>query len=99
MSEIKEGQFPIKLETEKHLKYLKELNNHQDELEYWLTEALRLNGIYWGVTAAYLLKHPEIYDSKDITKFILSCQNEDGIYIYIYLYKCLLICIKYLIII
>ncbi|ORX53400.1 terpenoid cyclases/Protein prenyltransferase [Piromyces finnis] len=78
MSEIKVEQFPVKLETEKHLKYLKELNNHQDELEYWLTEALRLNGIYWGVTAACILKHPEIYDFKEMTKFILSCQNEDG---------------------
>jgi len=78
MSEIKVEQFPVKLETEKHLKYLKDLNNHQDELEYWLTEALRLNGIYWGVTAAYILKHPEIYDFKEMTQFILSCQNEDG---------------------
>jgi geranylgeranyl transferase type-2 subunit beta len=43
-----------------------------------LTEHLRLNGVYWGLTALHLLGHPEALSRDQTIKFVLSCQNQDG---------------------
>ena len=43
-----------------------------------MTEHLRLNGVYWGLTALCLLAHPEVLDSKEMIKYIQSCQTEEG---------------------
>jgi geranylgeranyl transferase type-2 subunit beta len=43
-----------------------------------LTEHLRLNGVYWGLTALHLLGHPEALPRQETIDFVLSCQNEDG---------------------
>ena len=50
----------------------------RDELEYWLTEHLRLNGVYWGLTALNLLGHPTVLPRDETINFVLSCQNTDG---------------------
>ena len=47
-------------------------------MDYWLTEHLRLNGVYWGLTALHLLGHPEGLPRDQTIKFVLSCQNVDG---------------------
>ena len=51
----------------------------KDELEYWLTEHLRLNGVYWGLTALCILGKPEVLDRDEMVKYVLSCQTEEGI--------------------
>ena len=43
-----------------------------------MTEHLRLNGVYWGLTALHLLGHPEALPRNETIKFVLSCQNNDG---------------------
>jgi geranylgeranyl transferase type-2 subunit beta len=43
-----------------------------------LTEHLRLNGVYWGLTALHLLGHPEALPRDETINFVLSCQNDDG---------------------
>jgi geranylgeranyl transferase type-2 subunit beta len=50
----------------------------KDEIQYWLTEHLRLNGVYWGLIALHLLGHPDALPREDTIKFVLSCQNTDG---------------------
>ena len=50
----------------------------KDELEFWLTEHLRINGIYWGLTALHLLGHPDALPRDDTIEFVLSCQRENG---------------------
>lgn len=50
----------------------------KDELEYWLTEHLRLNGVYWGLTALHILGHPDTLPRDETIDFVLSCQNENG---------------------
>ncbi|SLM33925.1 type ii protein geranylgeranyltransferase beta subunit [Lasallia pustulata] len=57
------------LHSEKH---------RQDELEYWLTEHLRLNGVYWGLTALHLLGHPHALPRDETIDFVLACQHDDG---------------------
>ena len=50
----------------------------KDELEYWLTEHLRLNGLYWGLTALHLLRHPDALPRTEILDFVFSCLHESG---------------------
>lgn len=55
-----------------------DLRKRKDELEYWHTEHLRLNGVYWGLTALHLLGHSEALPRDPTIQFVLSCQNADG---------------------
>lgn len=66
------------LATEAHVKYIQSLDTKKDELEYWLTEHLRLNGVYWGLTALHLLGRPEALPRQETIDFVLSCQHENG---------------------
>ncbi|KAG8525354.1 uncharacterized protein KY384_008998 [Bacidia gigantensis] len=69
---------PTDLATNAHVKYIQSLNTRQDELEYWLTEHLRLNGVYWGLTALHLLGSPDALPRDATIDFVLSCQYESG---------------------
>lgn len=66
------------LATDAHVKYIQSLDTRKDELDYWLTEHLRLNGLYWGLTALHLLRHPDALPRQDVVDFVLSCQHENG---------------------
>lgn len=37
-----------------------------------------MNGLYWGLTALHLLRHPEALPRDETIKFVLACQNSDG---------------------
>ena len=39
---------------------------------------MRLNGVYWGLTALHLLGHPDALLRHETIKFILSCQHDSG---------------------
>ena len=43
-----------------------------------MTEHLRLNGVYWGLTALHLLGHPDAFPRDETIKFVLECQNANG---------------------
>ncbi|KAK0731804.1 terpenoid cyclases/protein prenyltransferase alpha-alpha toroid [Lasiosphaeris hirsuta] len=68
----------LRLATSVHVKYIQSLDTRKDEYEYWLTEHLRLNGLYWGLTALHLLGHPEALPRAETIDFVLSCQHENG---------------------
>jgi geranylgeranyl transferase type-2 subunit beta len=68
----------LQLATEAHVKYVQSLDTRTTELMYWLTQHLRLNGVYWGLTALHLLGHPEALPRDETIKFVLSCQKESG---------------------
>ncbi|KAL8928188.1 MAG: hypothetical protein Q9208_001898 [Pyrenodesmia sp. 3 TL-2023] len=68
----------LQLVVKKHVEYIKTLDKRKDELEYWLTEHLRLNGVYWGLTALHLLKHPDALPRQETIDFVLSCQHQSG---------------------
>ncbi|OMP81345.1 putative geranylgeranyl transferase type-2 subunit beta [Diplodia seriata] len=76
----KGGQLPdeLQLYIDKHVKYIQSLDTRKDELEYWLTEHLRLNGLYWGLTALHLLGHPDALPHADVLDFVISCLHDDG---------------------
>ncbi|KAI4267932.1 MAG: hypothetical protein L6R38_008032 [Xanthoria sp. 2 TBL-2021] len=79
-AQVAGGNFPneLQLVVEKHVKYIQSLDKRKDELEYWLTEHLRLNGVYWGLTALHLLGHPDALPRDDTVEFVLSCQHDNG---------------------
>ncbi|CRG91249.1 protein geranylgeranyltransferase type II [Talaromyces islandicus] len=64
--------------TDKHVAYIKSLDTRRDELEYWYTEHLRMNGVYWGLHALHLMDHPETLPRQETIDFILSCQTDNG---------------------
>lgn len=66
------------LATENHVKYIQSLDTRKDEYDYWLTEHLRLNGVYWGLVALHLLGHPDALPRAETIDFVLSCQHESG---------------------
>lgn len=68
----------LQLYIAKHISYIQALDTRRDELEYWLTEHLRLNGLYWGLTACHLLGHPDALPREGVLDFVLSCLHESG---------------------
>jgi geranylgeranyl transferase type-2 subunit beta len=68
----------LQLATSAHVKYIQSLDTRKEEYDYWLTEHLRLNGLYWGLTALHLLGHPEALPRTETIDFVLSCQHESG---------------------
>lgn len=68
----------LSLDKESHVKYIQSLNTKKDDLDYWLTEHLRLNGVYWGLNALHLMGCPEALPRQDTIDFVLSCQHENG---------------------
>lgn len=39
---------------------------------------MRLNGVYWGLTALHLLGHPDALPRDETIDFVLSCQKDNG---------------------
>ena len=74
------GDLPeeLQLATEKHVKYIQSLDTRKDEYDYWLTEHLRLNGLYWGLNTLHLLGRPNALPRAETIDFVLSCQHESG---------------------
>ncbi|KAK4192776.1 terpenoid cyclases/protein prenyltransferase alpha-alpha toroid [Podospora australis] len=68
----------LQLATSAHVKYIQSLDTRKDEYDYWLTEHLRLNGLYWGLTALHLLGEPDTLPRPETIDFVLSCQHENG---------------------
>ncbi|KAK5173602.1 Rab geranylgeranyltransferase [Saxophila tyrrhenica] len=69
----------LRLVVDKHVSYIQSLDTRRDELEYHLTEHLRISGIYWGLTALHLLHHPSALPREGIVAFVLSCLHpNDG---------------------
>ncbi|KAI9751573.1 MAG: hypothetical protein M4579_006008 [Chaenotheca gracillima] len=68
----------LRLYVDQHVRYIQSLDTRKDELEYWLTEHLRLNGLYWGLTALHLLGHPDALPREETIAFVLSCFHDNG---------------------
>ncbi|KAL1923409.1 uncharacterized protein VTP21DRAFT_8389 [Calcarisporiella thermophila] len=68
----------VKLQIDLHVKYIQSLDTKHDDLEYWLTEHLRLGGIYWGLTALDLMNHIDALDRNKVIEYVKACQQPDG---------------------
>lgn len=61
-----------------HVKYIQSLDTRKDDLEYWLTEHLRLNGLYWGLTALDLMNNLDALPRQDVIDYVASLQHDNG---------------------
>jgi geranylgeranyl transferase type-2 subunit beta len=43
---------------------------------YHLTSHLRLNAVYWGLTALCVMKHKDALDREQLLDFVMSCWDE-----------------------
>lgn len=68
----------LQLAAASHVRYIQSLDTRRDEYDYWLTEHLRLNGLYWGLVALHLLGRPDALPRRDTIDFVLSCQHDTG---------------------
>ena len=78
MSKAQNLPVELQLATSAHVKYIQSLDTRKEEYDYWLTEHLRLNGLYWGLTALHLLRRPDALPRDQAIDFVLSCQHENG---------------------
>lgn len=67
-----------------HCNFIKGLDDHQQDFEYWAMEHLRMSAIYWSLTSLTMLRGCGGWESssplsrQEIIDFVLKCQNEDG---------------------
>ncbi|KAJ7228848.1 rab geranylgeranyltransferase [Mycena pura] len=64
--------------TALHVQYIQTLGKSSDDLVYHLTAHLRLNAIYWGLTALCIMGRPDALDQDDVVKFVMSCWDEQA---------------------
>jgi len=67
-----------KLLTDLHVKYIQNLGENKDDLTYHLTAHLRLNAIYWGLTALCILGRPDALNREEMIEFVMSCWDEEA---------------------
>jgi geranylgeranyl transferase type-2 subunit beta len=63
----------VSLASGAHTRYIQSLDTRRDSYDYWLTEHLRLNGVYWGLGALHLLGRPDALPRDETVAFVLSC--------------------------
>ncbi|KAJ2588335.1 Rab geranylgeranyltransferase [Coemansia sp. RSA 1722] len=90
MTEAK-GQGPVdkdgrgadsgRLLVDKHVEYILSLDKRQEEIEYWMTEHLRISGIYWGLVALSLMNKQQALDKEEILLQVNI--NVDGVVEYV----------------
>ncbi|KAJ2390513.1 Rab geranylgeranyltransferase [Coemansia sp. RSA 2559] len=66
------------LYVDKHVEYVKSLDKRHNEIEYWMTEHLRISGIYWGLVALHLVGRQDALNREQVISYVKSCQNFDG---------------------
>ncbi|KAF2157119.1 geranylgeranyltransferase beta subunit [Myriangium duriaei CBS 260.36] len=66
------------LDADLHARYVRTLDDRKDEHEYWLTEHLRMSGIYWALVALHMLRRPDELPRDKLLDFVLSCWQPNG---------------------
>ena len=54
------------------------MRQNKDDLAYHMTTHLRMNAIYWGLTALCIMGHKEALDRQETIDFVMSCWDEDA---------------------
>lgn len=65
------------LYKEKHIKFIIDQESNRS-YEYWLSEHLRMNGLYWGVTALITMKslNEITLPQPEVIEYVLSCWDD-----------------------
>lgn len=60
-----------------HVSYIKHLGENKD-LAYHLSAHLRLNAVYWGLTALCVMGHKDALDRDETIEFVMSCWDHEA---------------------
>jgi geranylgeranyl transferase type-2 subunit beta len=64
---------------DKHVQFVKSFESiNTDSIEYWMTEHLRVNGIYWGLTGVEVMGRLGDLDREKTLSFVRSCLKSGG---------------------
>ncbi|XP_018336356.1 geranylgeranyl transferase type-2 subunit beta [Agrilus planipennis] len=74
--EIKE-EYPKTLLLEKHIKFIKQYGQSENDFEYGMTDYLRVSGMYWGLTALELVDKLDSLPKEEVIGFIQKCQDPE----------------------
>lgn len=69
---------PTQLLLNKHADFIAAYGKKKDDYEYCITEYLRMSGVYWGLTAMFLMDKQDMMEKDEIIEFVKSCQHENG---------------------
>jgi len=61
-----------------HVKYIQSLGKNKDDLTYHMTAHLRMNAIYWGLTALCIMGHRDALDREEMIEFVTSCWDDEA---------------------
>ncbi|KAF9222135.1 rab geranylgeranyltransferase [Gyrodon lividus] len=61
-----------------HVSYIQSLGNNKDDLAYHLTAHLRMNAIYWGLTALCIMGHKDALIREEMIDFVMSCWDDEA---------------------
>ncbi|TEB29688.1 rab geranylgeranyltransferase [Coprinellus micaceus] len=61
-----------------HVSYIQKLGENKDDLTYHLTSHLRLNAVYWGLTALAIMGRQDALDRNEMIEFVMSCWDEEA---------------------
>jgi len=50
----------------------------KDYLAYHLTAHLRMNAVYWGLTALCVMGHKDALDRDETVEFVMSCWDDEA---------------------
>ncbi|XKL65425.1 hypothetical protein PGB90_008845 [Kerria lacca] len=65
-------------EPEKHIQFIKKYSEDKSSYEYYMTEYLRMSGLYWGLTTLELLDKKDLLSEIEVMEFIRNCINDNG---------------------
>jgi hypothetical protein len=51
---------------------------HKDDLTYHMTSHLRMNAVYWGLTALCIMKHKEALDAEEMIEYVMTCWDDEA---------------------
>ena len=60
-----------------HLFFRDSLQNKKS-FAYYATEHFRMSGVYWGLTALYLLDKLDAMEQEEVVSWVISCQHPCG---------------------
>ncbi|KAH9053767.1 terpenoid cyclases/Protein prenyltransferase [Lactarius vividus] len=61
-----------------HTHYSPRRSQNKDDLTYHMTAHLRMNAVYWGVTALCIMKHKDALDAEETIKYVMSCWDDEA---------------------
>ncbi|KAK8441822.1 Rab geranylgeranyltransferase [Candidozyma auris] len=70
---------PLPFQRGKHIKYIQDLDSKatKQTYEYWLSEHLRLNGLYWGIMALDTMNALDALPQDEVLQFVVDCYDKE----------------------